>query len=528
MAGTLAIRRLRLVGLTPRDHPARRDLAARLADAARAQLARAITRKLQRRSDGEVLRIRQLTVDVTLGATFGAEAFAEVLAGAITAEVARAARGESRRAESETAVRFDSRAAYLAALLEALAVGQAGERWWLREAAEGLRFLSPAAAIRTALIADSVDGQAALMSLSPPRRSRILATLSPSESERVLDAFAAASSATGGASSAGAEAAIGAIVAAAEALDAAAPTPLALYLRASSAGSAGGPSLAAVARLWVRLAAALDRPYAGDSRAWQDWLAGAAAPTPPEAAALFIPEPARTALAASVARRRARGTPAAPGRALAERGAPTLSRFAGLLLLVPGLDIDAFSERVADWPREHPADTAALIAYACMGLCAGRQRFAAWLHEAIWRELFGLDDRLNSAVIAERLSAIAEPEWETLAPLGLALDSTRNARFLFAPRMLIGGRCAASRGLAALAYAVADRFRRRLNGLREPSAPFLWENLLGAGGVLTPIEGGWQARLNRPPLDVLLSLSRLAEGAVRLPGGEVRVTRAAP
>jgi hypothetical protein len=142
--------------------------------------------------------------------------------------------------------------------------------------------------------------------------------------------------------------------------------------------------------------------------------------------------------------------------------------------------------------------------------------------------LFGLDDRLDGAAIAERLGAIAEPEWRTLAPLGLALDSGRNARFLLAPRMLVGAGSAASHGLAALAYAVVDRFRRRLNGLRAPSAPFLWENLLGAGGVLTPVEGGWQARLYRPPLDVLLSLSRLAEDAVWLPGGEVRVTRAAP
>jgi hypothetical protein len=159
-------------------------------------------------------------------------------------------------------------------------------------------------------------------------------------------------------------------------------------------------------------------------------------------------------------------------------------------------------------------------------LCAGRQRFAAWLQEPIWRELFGLDGGPTPAALAKRLASIAEPEWRTLAPLGLALDSARNARFLLPPRTLIASQ-SASRGLAAVAYAVADRFRRRLNGLRQPSTPFLWENLLGAGGALTPVEGGWQARLTRPPLDVLLSLSRLAEGAVQLPGGEVRVTRVA-
>jgi hypothetical protein len=235
------------------------------------------------------------------------------------------------------------------------------------------------------------------------------------------------------------------------------------------------------------------------------------------------------ALSESLARHRASGGLVAPASiALAERGSPTLSRFAGLLLLIPGLDLEAIAARVADWPGAPGADMASLIGYASLGLCAGRQRFAAWMDEPIWRELFGLDRGLSSVALMQRLSAIAEPEWRMLEPLGLAPDSRRNARFLLPSRVLIGAQSrVAARGLAALAYAAADRFRHRLNGLREPSTPFLWENLLGAGGVLTPVEGGWQARLSRPPLDVLLSLSRLAEGVVRLPGGDIQITRVA-
>jgi hypothetical protein len=37
--------------------------------------------------------------------------------------------------------------------------------------------------------------------------------------------------------------------------------------------------------------------------------------------------------------------------------------------------------------------------------------------------------------------------------------------------------------------------------------------------VLEHRPGGWHARLGRPPLDVLLSLSRIAEGSVTTPSG---------
>ncbi len=529
MAGAVVIRRLRLAGLAPRDHPAPRDLEARLIEAARTWLAPAFLRRLQARSDGSVVRVRRLAVDVTLDAAFDQEAFADLLAGAIGAALERAATDAT--ADGDTVVVFASRAAYLVALLEALAAGSATQQWRLRDAAEGLRFLPPPAAIRTALLAEPADGEAALLSLSPGRLASLLNALGARESERVLDAFAASSSAA-----IGPEAAVAAIVAAADSGGSAAPEPLALYLRARAAGPASGPLLAAVARLWVSLAGAVDRPYETSARAWLDWLDGEPADRSgarPDWTGLNVPEAARLALAASLAGRRASRAPGPRrGDAGQLRGSPTLTRFAGLLLLVPGLEIDAIAERVAKWPDAPPADTAALIAYAALGLCAGRQRLAAWLNESLWRELFGLDHRASAADLAERLGAIGEPQWRTLAPLGLRLDSPRNARFLLAPRALIGASDGASaqasvRGLAALAHALASRFGCRLNGLREPSAPFLWENLLGAGGVLEPVEGGWQARLSRPPLDILLSLSRLAEGTVRMPGGDVEITRAA-
>jgi hypothetical protein len=133
-----------------------------------------------------------------------------------------------------------------------------------------------------------------------------------------------------------------------------------------------------------------------------------------------------------------------------------------------------------------------------------------------------------AAAITARLGAIAASDWATLAPLGAPLDSQRDARFLLARRDLTGSR-AAVHTLAMLARAVSSRFARRLIGFGHASAPFLWANLLGVSAVLERRSDGWHARLNRPPLDVLLSLSRIVEGSVALPSGaRVEIARTNP
>ena len=578
MAARVAIRRLRLACLAPRDHPAPADLEGRLFDAARASLAPALEQALQDRGGQAVLRIRRLGVDITLNTAFDPERFAALLAGAIAAALRRAEdTGQGldeagyELGETRDVVAFPDRTAYLAALVQALAAGRATRCWWLRDA-EGLRFLPPSAAIRTALLAEPADAEPALRALPPPRLAAVLLALGPPESNRVLDAIAAAAQAASGT-----DASVAAILAAA-ATSPAAESPLALYLRASATAGTGGPMLASVARLWVDLTRALDHADAGS---WLAVLSGggthsgesathdappaaqagihalsdaaridvarrfassdealrslAGNPAVPEAARLVLanllalPQAALvTRLALDLAHRQTGG--AASGVA---REQPKFSRFAGLLLLAPGLAAEEIAACVADWPNAPPADTASLIAYAALGLCAGRERFAAWLRDPVWRELFGLDVRAAAADILERLRALAELRWHTLEPIGLKPDSAREARFLLARREIFqsaghpGGR-APIRALAALAHGTSRRFARRLNGLRAASTPFLWENLLGTGGVFERTANGWEARLNRPPLDVLLTFSRLAEGSVQLPGGSVRMTRVTP
>src|SRR5690348_3649511 len=135
MPARIAIRRLELQVLAPRDHPAPSELERRLRDAAQAYLPEALAEALGSWSGDAVLRIRRLEVDVTLDAGFDPRVFTAVLAKSVARELLAA----SERGPSDGVLSYPSRVFYLAELLEALAEGRAFERWWLRDA-EGLRF----------------------------------------------------------------------------------------------------------------------------------------------------------------------------------------------------------------------------------------------------------------------------------------------------------------------------------------------------------------------------------------------------
>jgi hypothetical protein len=533
MGGVLAIRRLRLIALAPHDHPEPGALEARLRDAARLHLAPALEKTLRdRRVD--ILRIRRLKLDLTLDAGFEEAGFARSLAEAAAAALDEAASG----LDTDNVVRFHGPAAYVAGLVEALARGGMERCWWFADE-EGLRFLPKPVAIRTALLAEPVLGQEALSGLMPHRLGMVLAALGRREAARAMDGFAA--SAPSACDSEAAAVAVGSVQKA-EGSGIGVPalsSPLALYLRASAASGRGGPALAAAAEC----AAALT-----DERALRDLLGAdpgalrGVARAAREAGGTALTElAARLGVASEDLTRMAdsgEATETATRIALAKSNQPPRgvsagvpegaqsSRFAGLLLLAPGLEIDAIAELAAGWPGA-AGDMAAWIGFAALGLCAGRSCFGAWLREPVWRALFGLDP---GDTLAECAGAIPEAQWRALGLLGRMPETAREARFLLPPRSMAGppeqaAARAAAHALTRLASAIASRFARRLIGLRAASAPFLWDNLLGAGGVFEPDAGGWRVRLRRPPLDVLISMSRLAEGSVRLPAGTVTLSR---
>jgi hypothetical protein len=502
MPARIAIRRLQIHGLAPRDHPAPDDLKQRLMDAARSFLPEALEQAVTSWSGDAVLRIRRLSVDIALDTTFEPRAFAALLGRAITRELRRAEAGATMGGGSDGVVCYPSRAIYLAALLEALTERRAAHCWWLRDE-EGLRFLSPAAAIRTALLADARVGLEALASLRPSSRMALLRALTPGEADRLLDGLAGAGVATVGFQDC--------ITAAADAVAELPPddvSALAIFLGAFvRRPGLAGPALAATARLWVAMTHALRADLSEEAESDMVRRLDNA----PDAAAA-VPEPARRLLAEEVVADHLRSARPHPDYCF--------TQFGGLLLLLPNLPMAEIARVVADWP-DAPPDTAALVGYAALGLCAGRERFAQWLGDVLWRELFGLDVQAPAAALTARLAVIPAEAWATLAPLGAPLDRRRDARFLLAPRGLVGSR-AAAHTLAGLARAASSGFARRLAGFGAASAPFLWANVLATTAVLERRPGGWSARLSRPPLDVLLSLSRIAEGSVTAPSG-VRV-----
>jgi hypothetical protein len=492
MPARVAVRRLELRGLAPRDHPAPGDLAQRLIGAARSFLPEALEQAVAEWSGDAVLRIRRLEVDVTLDAAFEQRAFATFLARAIVRELRNAGQRGSSDGGGDGVVCYPSRAIYLAALLEALAEGRAAERWWLSDA-EGLRFLSPAQALRTALLADARCGLEALASLPPLRRTAVLSALTPLEADRILDGFARIGR------TADPDACVRAILQATEELPVGA-SALALFVAAFAWKPAlAGEALAAAVRLWVETeqrrrdgstggaAADLDQREADSSRTSRG------------------PDPRRILAEASETSQPAASEPLY-----------RFTAFGGLLLLLPDLGVSAIADIVATWPGGAP--DAAVIAYAALGLCAGHERFSDYMGDGLWRELFGLDPRASTAAIASPLSGVSDDAWSALHAHLAPPDHLRDARFLLPQRSLVGSR-AARRSLAGLARAASKRFARRLPGMGDASAPFLWVNVLATSAALERRPGGWSARLSRPPLDVLLSLARAAQGAVETPSG---------
>jgi Contractile injection system tape measure protein len=494
MPARVAIRRLELRGLAPRDHPAPGELQHRLVDAARKFLPEALEQSVRLWTGEAVVRIRRLEVDLTLEAAFEPQNFAAVLARAIAEELRRAEERGSSHGGNDGVVYYASRAIYLAALLEALAEGRATNQWWLRDA-EGLRLLSRSQAIRTAVLAEPRVGLEALASLAPLRRMSVLGALAPIEADRVLDQLARANS-----GSADLEQCAEAVAAAAAELPEGA-SALAIFVGAFARKPAvAGEPLAAAARLWTEIDS-VPRNDAVDDVAtsrplWRDGAAKAA--TAGEARRILV---------------------AAARKARPDQSQPTFrfTQFGGLLLLLPDLGMPEIASLVATWP-DAPNDTAALIGHAALGLCAGRRRFAEYLDDGLWRELFGLDAKASSSAMSARLGAIPAEQWAAFEPLLEPLSRRGDARFLLAPRSLVASR-AAARALAGLARAASTRFALRLPGFRDASAPFLWTNLLATTAALERRPGGWSARLNRPPLDVLLSLARVAEGSVHAPSG---------
>ena len=79
----------------------------------------------------------------------------------------------------------------------------------------------------------------------------------------------------------------------------------------------------------------------------------------------------------------------------------------------------------------------------------------------------------------------------------------------------------AQQGLSRCASGALGRLAASLPGFADSTADFLRANLLGSGGVARLDKERVHVRLRRPPLDVLLGMTGLAERSLELPDGRM-------
>jgi hypothetical protein len=500
VAGSLAIDRFRIHALAPGDHRAADRLKALLGRIKRGQLSRRVAAALgdYGADDRRVIVLRR--VDLTLAETRidDADTLARQLAEGVAAAVSLVAS----RAPSESVAIFASAGARVAALVTALARGDAWGRWWFADF-DGLRHLPVSSAIRAALLRDPVAGWEALCALESAELVRVTATLSTIDAELALEGLAPVLT----------EADDPEVWVEAFALPSI-PVPALVQTRQASALL---HDLAVLARdrpeplprsaiAALRLRALLASGEATLAEVAATIRAGAArrlamlAPTAP------LGDIARLVALAPQARARIAEALEA-GLAVdkrAELPAPGYTRFGGILLLWPHLP--AFDpEALPEGPGER-AGLLALIALAALFGSAGSRDALA---DPVLRTAFGVDPRADTIALAEWLGSI---------PASAIPTPTISSRATGLPPAF-RARTRQVRGTKALGLAAVADFARRLPGFAAASLPFLRLNLLGIGARVLVEEETVHAVLDRPPLDVLLGISGLADRSVLVGGG---------
>jgi hypothetical protein len=497
--GTLAIDRFRIAALVPGDHAAPDRIRGKLDAVNEGTLESALARRLGAPfvgwDDDRVILLRRVALDLSGGGSVDAAGLADRLAAMLVIALARAI-----EMPGENVVLFASWAAYLAAFLGAAIRNEAWDKWWFSRF-DGLKLLPLSACLRTALLRDIDVGLQALMRLGATEQAQVLAALSPADVREILavievdrptGAFVAALAATArqpaGAPGTSVEhATLHWFLAAL----AAAPTlPRGDLLQAAE-------MLAAVEALDIEQKEIVAR-YLREGR-----VGPLVRILVPADIAALAPLFAGWEIARHIVADRLDAT-----AATAEPPAARFTAFGGLLLLAPSLPQDCGSE----------------IALAALAACAGPQAAMA-LADPMLQRVLGASERDTMTAIGAKLRQLDDTGVAELAALGTP-PAGRDQRWFGLPRALRRN-TPAYRAVVALGHAAQRELARRLPGFADASAAFLWENVLSCGAHVTPEEDGFRAVLERPPLDVLLSMTGLADRACELPGGRtLRLERA--
>jgi hypothetical protein len=496
----LAIGRLSLeiaaAGVT--DPAALRD---RIAAAARRDLKRGLA--LAPGMEGnEAVHIRRLEVDLTAIGDIPPERIGIELGRRIGVAIDALV-----RMPDERTIVFESRAARLAAYLAALIEGAPVDRWWFAPF-ENLSVLARPRAIVTVLERDIEEAQAALRYLAEPVRRRLPHVLGVAEVLRLLATIASPADAA-------AEAALVQLAGSSQiARDEPALVAMALLMEACGRDfDMPLGAIAAAANLVAgALAAAQTRNASRIRRAKASYAAEAvaAAPLPKAARALF----ARLGVAAREAvAKLGRADTVAPSSPRRAQDGSHFTPFANLALLWPFVD-ELPLDRVHRGAAPKGVDPDQLLTLLALASVAGPDGAGQIWRDPVWQMLFELPSGLTLDQVRRALRK---------APLPLRIRSQRTWRraraaetaWLAAGAAALVGPDLAPR-LVRPALLALRAFAGRLPGFDGSSAPFLWGNLLRGEGLVRIAGKRVEIDLARPPLDILLAITRIGDREIWL------------
>jgi hypothetical protein len=496
----LAIGRLSLeiAAAGVRDPAALRD---RIAAAARRDLKRGLA--LAPGMEGnEAVHIRRLEVDLTAIGDIPPERIGLELGRRIGVAIDALV-----RTPDERTVVFESRAARLAAYLAGLIEGAAVDRWWFAPF-ENLSVLTRPRAIVTVLERDIEEAHAALRYLAEPVRRRLPHVLGVAEAQRLLATIASPADAAAEAAlkqlagwppAARDEPALVAMALLMEACGRDLDMPLGAI--AAAANLAAGALAAAQARETQRI-----RPPKASIAA----EAIAAAPLPQAARALFIRLGVAGREAVAKLARADAVTPSSPRR---EQDVSHFTPFANLALLWPFVD-EVPLDRVHRGAAPKGVDPDQLLTLLVLATVAGPDGAAQIWRDPVWQMLFELPSGLTLGQVRRALRK-APPPLRIRSQQAWRRARAAETAWLIAGASALVGPDLAPR-LVRPALLALRAFAGRLPGFDGSSAPFLWSNLLRGEGSVR-IDGKQIAiDLARPPLDILLAITRIGDREIWL------------
>ncbi|MBV7266235.1 hypothetical protein [Erythrobacter ani] len=440
------------------------------------------------KDDAPLFLIRRLEIDLHCDVENGASDIARQLADALAEGIAKVC------ATRRGAVIFDNHAQHAAAYITSRMQGNAGQDWWF-DAFDGLTHLPESSMVRTLLSRDWSTALLILTACSKATRETLFLRLDDADVLTILHGIAAEELVVHPGKEGEVSSEVWAVIASA------------LMQRIMRGFAPSTAVLAAVCDLGQRTEVLYSVCLLAHASALIDWChqLGIGGSTAGRHAISAITN------AAGTQRSRVIGLPPTLLKALAEAESAKVepqpqssfrieSSLLGYVLLLPVLD-RLLPNQLSDWPSaETGIDAEVCVRLAILSAAAGTTTLAG---DQAWLRLFGVDRQVDEDWLDEWSERISAKQWAGLTEAKLTSSE------------LIGA-------------AAMSEFAQCLPGFSQAGTLFLRANIMGAGGVLIiDYDGSLSIELKRPPLDILLGMTCLADRELALFGGQSLALRRA-